>query len=137
MQFEEKIRIQAPADQVFSTYANVAGWPNWDPDVLSASIDGDFKTGTSGKLKPKGSPETKVQLINVTDNESFTVECKLPLCKMHFEHELSAADNGTEVLNRVVFSGLLAPVFGRLIGSGISKSMPASLQGLKQHIESA
>jgi len=137
MQFEEKIRIQAPADKVFATYANVAGWPEWDQDVVSASLDGDFKNGTSGKLKPKGSPETKIQLMDVTDNEAFTVECKLPLCKMHFEHELAAAGDETEVVNRVVFSGLLAPVFGRLIGGGIAKGMPASLQGLKNHIEAS
>jgi hypothetical protein len=55
---------------------------------------------------------------------------------MHFVHELAAQSNGsTTVVNKLAFSGLLAPVFGRLIGKGIAKSMPSTLGGLKKYVE--
>jgi hypothetical protein len=56
---------------------------------------------------------------------------------MHFVHILNDAGVGaTEVRNELRFTGLLAPIFGRIIGKGISKTMPNSLIGLKKYAES-
>lgn len=135
MQYVEKININASAEDVFSVYKNVADWPSWDHDVLTSQLNGEFEVGTKGELKPKEGPKTKMELIEVTPNQSFTVECKLPLCKMHFVHELKPDGQSTEVTNKIIFSGLLTPVFGRIIGREIQKTLPSSLQGLKQHLE--
>lgn len=135
MQFQDQITIQAPAEKVFAIYQNVADWPSWDSDVLSSQLNGAFEVGTKGELKPKDGPKAKIQLTEVTPNKSFTVECGLPLCKMHFVHELSPSGQGTEVTNKILFTGLLAPVFGRLIGKDLKKTIPKSLEGLKKHIE--
>jgi len=136
MQFNEKIVINAPVEKVFAAYENVSGWSEWDPDVVSSHLDGAFEVGTFGKLKPKGGPTTKIQVTSVSKNESFTVECKMPLCKMEFIHELTeSAEHSTEVVNKIIFTGPLGPVFGRMIGKGIAETMPGSLKGLKQHLE--
>ena len=135
MKFEESIVIQARAEQIFSVYTEVSDWPKWDADTVASSIDGPFVVGTTGKIKPEGQPVTPIALVEVTPNKSFTVECKLPLCKMQFVHEMLAQDTATEVKNIVLFTGLLSPVFGFLIGSKIKKSMSTSLAGLKSYIE--
>ena len=93
--------------------------------------------GTVGRLKPKGAPTSKIEIIEATKDKSFTVECGLPLCKMHFIHEMEAKAGGTEVVNHLIFSGMMAPVYGRLMGSSISKTIPKSLEGLKAHIEAS
>lgn len=74
-------------------------------------------------------------LTEMTPNQSFTVECKLPLCKMQYVHEMLDQGNGTEMKNIVLFTGLLSPVFGFLIGSKVKRSMASSLQGLKGYVE--
>jgi hypothetical protein len=51
-------------------------------------------------------------------------------------HELVQTSKGTEVSHKVIFSGLLSPVLGRLIGSGIRKGLPATMRGLKDAVES-
>jgi len=135
MLFEEKIVVNASPGAVFAVYENVSAWPDWDLDVLSSQLDGPFEPGTHGKLKPKQGPASKIQLIEVSRNQSFTVECKLPLCKMHFVHEMVQVENSTEVTNKILFSGLLAPLFSRFIGKEIKDTLPSSLQGLKDHIE--
>lgn len=56
---------------------------------------------------------------------------------MRFEYELNAEGNATRATHRVQFEGLLAPLFGRLIGSGMKKTLPKALAGLKAHAESA
>ena len=137
MKFEDAITIQAPAEQIFSVYTKVADWPVWDTGTESSSIDGAFEVGTTGKIKPKGEPETPIELIEMTANKSFTVECKIPLCKMQFVHELDAEGDGTRVKNVVIFSGLMSRVYAFLFGKKLQKGMEESLQGLKQHIEGA
>lgn len=135
MKFEESIEINADAATVFDVLTNVSEWSVWDPETESASLDGDFVVGATGTIKPKGAPNTKIKLTEVTENESFTVECSLPLSKMHFIHTLSPTSNGVSFKHSLEFSGLLAPIFARLMGKSISKTLPGSVQGLKNHIE--
>ena len=134
MKYEQEIKISAKPETVFSVYSAVSEWPKWDPEVEAASIDGEFVSGTYGKIKPKGTPESKMQLIEVTKDRSFTVECKLPLCRMQFIHLMQPVESGTRVVNQVVFSGLLSPLFGRVIGKGINKVLPDGLRALKNYI---
>lgn len=136
MKFEHSIYIDKSPAEIYLAYANVSEWAIWDSETESASLAGEFAVGTTGKIKPKGAPESKMKLTEVTQNESFTVECNLPLCKMHFVHLLKKLDNNTEVTNQLIFTGLLAPIFGRLLGNSINKSIPGSLNGLKTHLES-
>ena len=135
MQFEEKILISASAEKLFSLYANVSGWPSWDPDVKSSAIYGSFSSGATGTLQPSNGPKAKITFTEVVANRSFSVESKLPLCVMRFEHELAPVGNQIQVLHRVSFVGLLAPLFGRLIGSQIRKGLPHTLEGLKHAAE--
>ncbi|MCA9732860.1 SRPBCC family protein [candidate division KSB1 bacterium] len=136
MQIEETIKIKATPEQIFAFYKNVSEWSSWDPDVQSSSIDGDFREGTKGKLKPSKGPETKIEFTEVTRNKSFTTSSKLPFCTMRFVHELVPTNEGTEVIHTVTFSGMLSPLFNRLIGSGIKKGLPKTMQGLKNAVES-
>jgi len=136
MIFEESISISAPPEKVFNAYSDVSNWQLWDKEVESSSIVGEFAVGSEGMIKPKGAPKSKITLIEVTENQSFTIECWLPLCKMQFIHLLEEGESSTNIINKVVFSVLLAPLFGRLIGKGIAGTLPASLAGLKNYVES-
>ncbi len=135
MNYEQSITINCQPIEVYQTYEKVSEWPLWDSDTEAATINGSFIQGATGKIKPKGSPESKMKLTEVTPNRSFTVECALPFCKMHFTHVLNKVDDGTKVINQVRFTGFLAPLFSRLIGKEIKKSIPNSLKGLKEYIE--
>jgi hypothetical protein len=133
--FEDSIRINTTPQRVFEIYKNVAQWPTWDPETISASIDGEFIVGATGKIKPEKEPETKITWIEVTRDKSFTVECKLPLCKMQFIHEMSAMNSQTLVVNKIELTGLLSSIFGLLIGSRLKRGVHQSLRGLKGHAE--
>lgn len=135
MKFKHSIFIDRKPADIYSVYENVSGWPTWDLETESASIDGEFAVGTTGKIKPKGAPQSKIKLVEVTPDKSFTVECGLPLCKMSFVHILTEKDQGTDVVNEVNFTGLLAPLFSRMVGKAIDKTIPESLQGLKSFTE--
>ncbi len=138
MQFEASTQINASSATVFSLYANVPGWSTWDPDVKSATLTGAFVSGARGVIVPHGGPKSEIVFTEVVQGRKFHAQCKLPLCLMRFEHELDDAKGaGTKATHRVIFEGLLAPVFGRLIGSGMRKTLPNALAGLKKAAEAA
>jgi hypothetical protein len=135
MQFEESININASAEKIFAHYADVANWPKWDTEVISSSIEGAFASGAKGVIQPKGAPKSNVLFSEVVANKQFYVDCKLPLCKMRFTHHLSTNGGVTSAKHGVIFTGFLAPFFGRVIGNGIKKTLPVTLSGLKRAAE--
>ena len=136
MQFEEQILISAPVGKIFALYSNVNGWSSWDPDVKTSAIEGAFVSGANGTLEPSEGPEVNITIVSVQKDKSFTMESKLPLCTMTFEHELSPLKSATQVIHRVSFEGLLAFFFGKVIGNQIHKGLPGTLRGLKRAAES-
>lgn len=135
IQFSEEVTINVVPEKIFNLYEAVENWKSWDPDVTSSNISGAFVSGTSGKLKPTKGPEAKITITSVEKDKSFTVESKLPLCTMIFEHELLPVKNATRVIHRVTFKGPVAFFFGRVIGSQIRKGLPGTLRGLKRAAE--
>lgn len=134
-QFSEEITVTSSPERVFLLYENVANWKQWDPDVASSSISGPFTAGTTGKLKPTKGPEAKIAIVSVEKNKSFTVQSRLLLCTMTFEHELFPVKDSTRVVHRVSFNGPLSFFFGRVVGGQIRKGLPGTLRGLKQAVE--
>jgi hypothetical protein len=137
MQFSSSVQIAASSMTVYELYTAVSSWPTWDPEVERSSIAGPFAPGTAGILKPKGGPESKIELIEVTAGKSFTVRCKLPLCEMSFSHQLTQTGSYTTATHSVLFTGPLSAVFGLLIGSGIKKTLPKTMNGLKLAAEAS
>jgi uncharacterized protein YndB with AHSA1/START domain len=135
MQFESTTTIQATPAAIFAIYADMAQWPSWDPDLKAASLQGAMVSGAVGEVQPHSGPKSKLAFVEVVSNKHLRMECKLPLGMMHFDYELQAQGDATLVTHRTTFSGLLAPLWGRLIGSGMKKSLPAALAGLKRKAE--
>lgn len=131
MKIEHRIHVAAPAERVFALYADVAHWHRWDPDTKAASIDGPFVTGTAGRLTPTRGNTVPMRLTSVVPDRSFTVESKIPLFRMLFEHDLNPQGKGVEVVHRVTFSGALAFLLGRVLGRQLNQGLPVTLSRLK------
>jgi predicted transcriptional regulator YdeE len=133
--YQHSVLIEASSGDVFRVYSDVANWKTWDPEVEWSSLEGPFAKGSKGRLKPRGAPVSAIYLTGVKNGASFTVESRLPLCRMVFEHELTSNGNRTEALHRVTFTGFLSFLFGFLIGRQINKGFPKTLLGLKEKCE--
>lgn len=134
MSIVHRIEIEAPAEVVFALYTEVEGWPSWDSETTAVDLPG-LKHGAEGWLKPRNGPRARIRVVDVVPNRSFTVEGNLPLCRMQFGHELQAHATRTTATHWVTFRGPLAFVFRRLIGTGIDRSLPSTLEGLKRASE--
>lgn len=76
-----------------------------------------------------------MRVTEVTRDRSFTVESKIPLFRMVFEHELNPTAGGTEVVHRVTLSGPLLLILGRMLARQIDAGLPVTLRNLKQLAE--
>ena len=136
MQVEHRITVRASADSIFRIYADVANWHTWDPDTKQAMLAGPFEVGSKGKLTPTKGNTVPMVLTRVEPGSCFTVESKIPLFRMLFEHELVPAPGATEVVHRVTFSGLLSVVLGPVLSRQLNSGLPVTLSRLKALAES-
>lgn len=137
MQVEHRIQVAAPPERIFSIYEDVPGWRQWDPDTKSATLDGPFAVGSTGKLTPAKGNAVPMRVTALVPNRSFTVECRIPLFRMVFDHELVPMGSTTEVVHRASFSGALAPLLGRMLARRVDAGLPVTLANLKRHAEQA
>ena len=76
-----------------------------------------------------------MRVTDVVKNRSFTVESRIPLFRMLFEHELIPGTDGTQVIHRITLSGPLLLVLGRMLARQMNAGLPVILKNLKQLAE--
>lgn len=131
MQVEHRITVRASADIIYRIYEDVANWQTWDPDTRQAVLEGPFQVGSRGRLTPTKGRAVPMELITVERNRCFTVESRIPLFRMVFEHELRHLGDATEVTHRVMFSGLLSWLLGPMLARQLNTGLPVTLGKLK------
>ena len=135
MQVTHRITIAAPSAAIFRLYEDVPNWHTWDPDTRHASLDGPFQPGSRGRLTPAKGSAVPMILTHVAPGRAFTVECRVPLFRMVFEHVLTPVQGGTEVMHRATFSGPLACLLGRMLARQLRAGLPVTLAKLKARAE--
>jgi uncharacterized protein YndB with AHSA1/START domain len=136
MRVEHRTTIAAPADTIFRIYEDVAHWHTWDPNTKHATLDGPLRTGARGRLTPTKGNAAPMRVTEATPSRSFTLESKVPLFRMVFEHELKPVADGTEVVHRVTFFGLLSRLLGPVLVRQLNVGLPVTLVNLKRLAES-
>jgi hypothetical protein len=135
MQIEHKTIVLASPKVLFRIYEDVGNWHTWDPDTRRAFLDGSLRFGSKGRLTPSKGNTVPIRVTEFTRDRSFTLESKIPLFRMVFEHELHPTASGTEVVHRVMLSGPLLLLLGRMLAKQIEAGLPVTLRNLKQLAE--
>ncbi|WP_375632594.1 MULTISPECIES: hypothetical protein [unclassified Bartonella] len=121
--YSEEISTEASAEQIWAIWEDVASWPSWDHELEWVELSGPFKEGAIGRMKPKKGPTVTFTLDKVIKNVCFSDYAKLPFTRMSFNHEYicstKSGSSNNKIRHTVTMSGLLAPLFGMIIGSKI------------------
>ena len=128
---EKQIHTTAPAAVIFKIYEDVANWHRWDPDTKAAQLNPGLVLGAKGSLTPSKGKTVPMEITAFALNRRFTATSKTLLFRLDFEHELTPTENGTLILHRARFGGLLKPLLSRLLGPQMDKGLPITLQQLK------
>lgn len=131
MQVEHRITITTPPETIFQIYEDVQNWHTWDPDTKQAFIQGPFRVGVRGRITPPKGMSVPMLFTQVEPGKCFTVESKIPLFCMVFEHELIPTSEATEVIHRVTFSGFLSFILGPMLSKQLNAGLPVTLRNLK------
>ena len=127
----------ASAAQVWHLWADPATWPKWDDGLTSVVLDGAFIAGTRGRLTPKGGPAVRFTILTAEPPYGFHDRSYLPLTHLDFIHRYQPAEgtSAARILHRVEMRGILTPLFRRLIGRDIARTLPETLRTLARLAE--
>lgn len=125
----------APAVAIWQVWQDVANWNTWDYGIEFSSINGPFKEGTSGTLKPKGGPLVHTKLTHVEPMKAFVDESKLPFARIIVSHFLKEKEGKIEVTHKIEMKGLLAFLFAYLIGRTMKKNLPEEMEAMVKKAE--
>src|SRR3954464_2092889 len=115
-QITSNVRPQA----FFDRWADMATWPQWNTDTEWVRLDGPFRTGATGVLKPKGGPATRFVITSLIPGEEFTDVSLLVGARLTFQHRVAVRPDGrTAISVRVTIDGPLAFLWNALLGRGI------------------
>jgi hypothetical protein len=133
---EEHVITKAAAGDVWRLWSKPEEWNRWDEGIEWVKLAGPFERGTRGQLKPRGAGAVKFVLLEVRPEQGFSDRNFLPLAKMDFIHSYTPLpQGGGRITHRLEISGLLTPLFSRVIGRDIRKDLPGTLQRLSRLAE--
>jgi hypothetical protein len=115
--FATTIRIDAPAEKIWSILTDVAAWPSWNTTV--DRVEGAVAPGSTVIVHAKINPGRTfpVQVAELAAPSRMVWRSGMPLGLFAGERtfELTAAEGGTTFAMREVYTGLLAPLITRSI----------------------
>lgn len=133
---EHTVETTATPEAIWHIWEDVTNWNTWDAGLEFSTLNGPFKTGTPGTLKPKGGPLFHTKLTGVEPLKSFSDEAKLPFfTRIIVKHSLKPLSGKTLVTHRIEMKGPLAFLFSYLIGRDMKKNLSHEMLAMVKKAE--
>lgn len=129
------VETTASPEAIWEIWQDVNNWNTWDHGIEYSTIDGPFKAGTTGTLKPKGGPLVHTKLTVVEPKKLFIDEAKLTLARIVVSHFLSESNGKTHVTHQIEMTGPLAFFFAFVIGRNMKKNLPQEMAAMIKKAE--
>ncbi len=130
----KEIVIAAPRERVWAVLTKIERWPEWQPDVSSAKLEGGLAPGTIFRWKAKGLNITStIQELEPERRISWTGN-SIGMQAIHI-WALEPADTGTRVITEESLSGWFPRILKIFDPKFLEKSLIDSLQVLKAQAE--
>lgn len=121
----------APPAAFFACWADMVSWPEWNTDTEWVRLDGPFRQGATGRLKPKGAPAVRFTVSRLVPDREFVDVSALPGARLTFSHLLGRTTDGrTTIQVDVTITGPLRWLWSRLMGEGLRRSAQPDVDGL-------
>lgn len=129
-----EVEIAAAPEAVWQVLTAIDRWPSWNPQVKSASLQGDLQEGT--EFRWKAGPGTIVsRLADVQAPHRIAWTGRSMGLKAIHVHTLEARDGGTLVKTEESYDGLVARLFRGRLRKMLDGALRDGLQHLKTEAE--
>jgi len=132
-EFEHTEEGESTKRALWALYSDVKTWPEWDKGIEWISLDGEFREGTSGTIKPAGQDQLPFRLTSVTVDGGFSDETEIPGAgvTIGFKHTIESTGRGRcRITHRVSISGPGAESLAPEIGPGMAEGIPETMRSL-------
>lgn len=129
--------IDAPADLVWRTVADVERWSEWTPTITSISRHdtGDLREGSTADVAQPKQPLREWTVTSVTPGHQFTWVASATGMRLTAGHTVSTEGGRTVVELTFAVAGFLAPVASLLVGRTILTAIQTEAASLKAWCE--
>lgn len=121
-QYEELTALTP--EELWPVLADVARWPELDFNIERLELAQAPAPGVEFFLKPRGGPRLRFRIGHFEAPTRYSDVCHLPLAVMETTHELVPGPR-TTIRVRIEVRGLLAPLWGVLVGRQHAAGLPA------------
>jgi len=132
-EYEHSIEGKVSRSALWGLYSDVTTWPEWDKGIERIRLDGEFREGTSGTIKPVRQDQLPFRLTKVTVNGGFSDETEIPGAgvTIGFKHTLESVGNGScKITHQVSIFGPGAGYVAPTIGPEMVRGIPDTMQSL-------
>jgi hypothetical protein len=129
-----EIEVTAPPDLVWEVLSGIDGWPNWNPEVKQASLDGPLVEGATFRWKAGPSSLTS-KLVTVAASRQIAWTGKLMGLRAIHVYNLEPRDGKTLVRTEESVEGSLAHVFRGSLTKRMNAAIHRGLESLKTEAE--
>jgi uncharacterized protein YndB with AHSA1/START domain len=130
-EFEHSVQAPASRERVWALWTDVSGWPNWNPGVGRAELDGPVTEGATGTVRAVGGPTSTLKVVAIEPERRLVTEASERLMRLRFEQQLADAESGQlRITHRVRMTGAATPLMRHTVGARLERSIPAALAAL-------
>ena len=132
---QHTLETTALPENIWAWWADVSGYNAWDDGIEWAKLNGEFKVGASGELKPRGGRATVFTITEMVEGRSFSDLTKLPFARLRFQHSMEPTDMGARLTHCIEVEGPLAWIWVRVLQPALGASLPAAMRKLARLAE--
>jgi len=126
--------IAAPPGTVWAVLTDIDRWPEWQPDVTSAKLEGDLAVGTTLRWKAKGlGINSTIRELEPGRRIGWTGD-SIGMRAIHL-WTFEPQEGGTRVITEESLSGWFSRILKLFDQTFLEKSLAGSLQVLKTQAE--
>jgi len=136
MELQCKIAVNAAKENIWPYYADPNKWPIWEENLEKLVFDDEIKTGTTGRMKLKNTPEMPIVLAEVIENTSYCDKTDVPgMGSLFFDHKILQEHGKTYIQHSVRLEKEIFTVEDLSFLGGVFSDVPGSMMKIKREVE--
>ena len=109
-------RTAAPPSAVWALWEDPARWPEWNEQLESGELEGEFAVGERIRVKFRRGGRMQFEIVTLEPERLFVDEARLPGARLGHEHRLEPSKGGCEISHRLYVRGFASGFWALLLG---------------------